>query len=246
MEVFGIKITHVVFGKGELVRIERDKNSARVYVKFDGSEESNSFGFGPGFFEKFSVDSVEDKKKIEEYINQMETEKKEAKDKKDAERLAERQRIIDARGRAIFSTARTTKTSTKSVGKSSGVTGYKMTKSEAKKILEGKGYYLPTEFTLASNNKTVDIYWANPRIKLTKKKWTLVLNNKNARELMVFVMDPNDAVVGSTVRAEMSKLVTRTDKNDMIDVRIFVNDSNFEEMFSGVNFAPYKVFEMNY
>jgi hypothetical protein len=246
MEVFGIKITHVSLGKGELVRIERDKKSTRVYVKFDGSEESNSFGFGSDFFKFFSVDSVEDKKKIEEYINQMETEKKEAEDKKAAERLAEQTRINDARGRAIFSTARTTKTSTKSVGKSSGVTGYKMTKSEAKKILEGKGYYLPTEFTLAANNKAVDIYWANPRITLTKKKWTLVLNNKNTRELMVFVMDPNDAVVGSTVRAEISKLVTRNDKNDMIDVRIFVNDLDFEEMSSRVKFAPFKVFETNY
>jgi hypothetical protein len=63
---------------------------------------------------------------------------------------------------------------------------------------------------------------------------------------MVFVMDPNDAVVGSTVRAEISKLVPRVDKNDMIDVRIFVNDLDFEEMFSGVKFAPFKVFETNY
>ena len=107
-----------------------------------------------------------------------------------------------------------------------------MDKKTAIMLFASKGYTAKAKMTTySSQNSTVNIYWANPSVRLLKADWTLILNDKMGGKLYLFKIPANTFKVGD--------FKVRKDQMDKIDLQIAYGDLNFTDLRSGICFAPY-------
>jgi hypothetical protein len=111
-------------------------------------------------------------------------------------------------------------------------------KSDAKKLCVANGLNVSGDFTLASKNKAVDIFWANPKIELLLCDWWILLNDFKKRELYVFYV-PAHSILANEMKV-------RGDKHNQIDLRIYYNDKSFEDSRSKIEFAKWLVKTISY
>ena len=114
----------------------------------------------------------------------------------------------------------------------------KIGKSEAIRIFINLGYSFPSKPTYASKNKTANNYWANPDITVLNNDWYMILNDWISKTLYLFVIPYNSIT--------LSKLTTRNDNQNKIDLQIIYNDPSFTDSRSGVSFKQYLQREYKY
>jgi hypothetical protein len=132
----------------------------------------------------------------------------------------------------------------------------KITKSYAKSEFASRGHVFDAPVIFSSRNKATRDYWANPSVDMIKEKWYLILNDQYGQVLRLFEINPNSECIGgrnentnepAAVRADMLRLVPRTDKKDLINLQIYGNDIIcFTDKISRVEFRPYLIDEVNY
>lgn len=113
-----------------------------------------------------------------------------------------------------------------------------ITKLQARRLLN-----LGRIDTLASINKTIPSYWANPKEDLLKDEWILVLNDykhpEGSRKLHLFKIPAN------SVKGSQFKL--RKDRPNLLDIRINheFNNPDFED-WDGFKFKPFLIKTIQY
>lgn len=117
----------------------------------------------------------------------------------------------------------------------------KNAKSEAIKFLNENGIIIDNKATYAVLSDDKASFWANPRTKLLKEDWDIILNDNSKMELIIMKV-PADSVKLSSESGE--GLFVRTDKTDLIDLKF--DAENFIDKKSGISFEQYIVNRVSY
>ena len=118
----------------------------------------------------------------------------------------------------------------------------KRAKADAIAFLATKGIDLKsnqTTYAVRSDDKAD--YWANPQTSLLDKDWDIVLNNNVDMELIVLHVP---AKTFSIDPSAPSRLFTRADKTELIDMRLDLK--TFIEKRSKLDFSKYVVSKIKY
>lgn len=112
----------------------------------------------------------------------------------------------------------------------------KISKRDMINIFKRRGHdIINANVTKASNNATVAVYWANPLFSKLTKDWYLILNDKDSRKLILFIIP--------AFSIDVNELCPREDK--WINLKI-AYDNNYIDVPSGYSFAKFKADETNY
>ena len=115
----------------------------------------------------------------------------------------------------------------------------KISKAEAKQLCIKNNIFISSTITFASSNDSASRkYWANPKIGVLYQDWTLILNDKTGKKLHIFRIPAGSIDEG--------QLKTRSDNDDLIDLRIFYNDESFKDSRSHLSFAPWYIQTISY
>ncbi len=114
----------------------------------------------------------------------------------------------------------------------------KMTKNKAIRLLQSEGYTIYSTSTFASKNSSANNFWANPNFDYLEDNWSLILNDWINHKLYLF------NIPGGSI--EEFELISRADKQGVIDLQIMFEDPTFTDNRSNYSFLKYKVAEMDY
>lgn len=112
-----------------------------------------------------------------------------------------------------------------------------MTRVKARTLFENNGYVIHSNYTFASKNSTLSVYWANPDISFLKKDWSLVLDNQLTRTLYLF-----DIRANSIARGELKE---RKDRNK-INLNIVYGDEQFRDRDTKFSFRNFLTATLTY
>lgn len=113
-----------------------------------------------------------------------------------------------------------------------------MRKSLAISIFRSKGMPYSNNVTFASKNRSAHNYWANPSFEVLEQDWFLILNDWINRVLYLFKV-PSKAI-------SQNDLIARADNNNLIDLQILYNDSNFRDTRSNYLFKEFLIMIEHY
>lgn len=112
-----------------------------------------------------------------------------------------------------------------------------ITRTQARELFKKNGYTIHPNYTWASKNSTLDVYWANPDISFLENNWSLVLNDRLNRTLYLFDIGAN-----SIARGELKE---RKDRND-INLNIIYGDEQFRDRDTKFSFRRFLTAKLTY
>ena len=112
-----------------------------------------------------------------------------------------------------------------------------ITRTQARELFKKNGYTIHPNYTWASKNSTLDVYWANPDISFLENNWSLVLNDRLNRTLYLFDIGAN-----SIARGELKE---RKDRND-INLNIIYGDEQFRDRDTKFSFRRFLTAKLIY
>ena len=117
----------------------------------------------------------------------------------------------------------------------------KRAKAEAISFLNDNGVGMDNKATYSVLSDDKSSFWANPRTKLLKEDWDIILNDTSKMELIVMHVPANSLKLSND---DENGLVVRNDKPELIDLKLDVQD--FVDKRSRINFGKYIVKRVKY
>ena len=117
----------------------------------------------------------------------------------------------------------------------------KRAKAEAISFLNDNGVGMDNKATYSVLSDDKSSFWANPRTKLLKEDWDIILNDTSKMELIVMHVPANLLKLSND---DENGLAVRNDKPELIDLKLDVQD--FVDKRSRINFGKYIVKRVKY
>ena len=118
----------------------------------------------------------------------------------------------------------------------------KVSKVIAERLFQRNDCIVFNTYTYASRGKSgsssSDIYWANPRLEFVNKDWSIVLNDKKESKLYLLNIPKNSF--------NKQAFIVRTDKPELIDMRIRCGDHYYRDLASGISLQDYLIAIIDY
>lgn len=117
----------------------------------------------------------------------------------------------------------------------------KRAKKEALQFLAENGISVGKDVNYAVRQADRDDCWANPKVEMLDKEWTIILNDNMEHELIVLEVPANSF---SLKENGQKGLYVRADKPELIDLKINLN--TFRDIRSNEEFEPYIIHKVKY
>lgn len=117
----------------------------------------------------------------------------------------------------------------------------KRAKSEAISFLNDNGVAVDNKVTYSVLSDDKSSFWANPRTKLLKEDWDIILNDTARMELIIMFIPANSLKLS---KSDENGLFVRTDKPELIDLKLDVQ--GFVDKRSGIDFSRFIVKRVEY